>query len=46
MYCICIWEKIKLKTSENGKLLCDLLIGEFKKRFDYELNSHIYQVIL
>ncbi len=42
--CIAIWESMKVKTSENGRILCDYLIEEFKKRFDYELNSHIYQV--
>ena len=42
------WTKImsSLKTTANCKKLCKLLIGEFKKRFDYELNSKLYQVIL
>ena len=42
--CISIWESMKVKTSENGRILCDYLIEEFRKRFDYELNSHIYLV--
>ena len=31
--------------STSCKNLCELLISEFKKRFNYELNSEIYQVI-
>ena len=40
------WEMLKDKTSLIGIKLCDLLISQFKKRFDYELNSHLYQVSL
>ena len=42
--CISIWESNKVKKSENGRILCDYLIQEFRKRFDYELNSHFYLV--
>ena len=38
------WEVIKEKTSTTGKMLCECLIAEFRLRFDYELNSHLYQV--
>ena len=40
------WQIIKNKTSTIGIKLCDLLITQFKNRFDYELNSHLYQVRL
>jgi hypothetical protein len=36
--------KIKEKTSPTVKQLFQRLIDEFKTRFDYELNSHLYQV--
>ena len=42
--CISSWEGISLKTSSSGKKLCKLLIEQFKTRFNYELNSHLYQV--
>ena len=38
------WEIIKEKTSTIGNQLCDLLIIQFRNRFNYELNSHLYQV--
>jgi hypothetical protein len=38
------WNFIKNKTSPIGIKLCDLLITQFKSRFVYELNSHLYQV--
>ena len=42
--CISEWDFIKEKTSSSGKQLCELLISEFKTRFDYELKSHLYLV--
>ncbi len=42
--CISSWDSMKDKISNNGKKLCNLLMTEFKTRFDYELNSHLYLV--
>jgi hypothetical protein len=41
---ISYWEIIKEKSSPTGKQLCQRLIDEFKTRFDYELNSYLYEV--
>jgi hypothetical protein len=43
----CYWNKqIKSDTvTASCKKLCRLLIKDFKDRFDYELNSILYQVI-
>lgn len=38
------WEIIKVKIFKTGQQLCQCLIDELKTRFDYELNSHLYQV--
>ena len=42
--CISEWDIIKDKTLPSGKQLCELLIIEFKSKFNYELNSHLYLV--
>jgi hypothetical protein len=41
------WEAIikKDNVSSSCKTFCKLLIEELKRRFDYELNSEIYQVL-
>ena len=41
-------ENIKMTPimSTSCRNLCELLINELKRRFDYELNSEIYQVNL
>ena len=36
---------ISEQTTHSGKDLCRLLIEQFKKRFEFELNSDIYKVI-
>jgi hypothetical protein len=43
---ICINKLKKLKSTKNvlGQQLIDLLIDQLETRFDYELNSKIYQV--
>jgi hypothetical protein len=45
---ICLNKLAKLKTKKNilGKQFIDLLIDQLRNRFDYELNSKIYQVKL
>lgn len=39
-----IYKLEKLKTSLQGKMLVTLLINEIKEKFNYELNSELYQV--
>ncbi len=38
------WKSLEGRVSSQGKLFCNLLVKEFLARFDYELNSHFYQV--
>ena len=39
-----IWQKSKTKLSIIGQQLRNLLVEEFETRFEYELNSKLYQV--